>query len=519
MTAITASSLPLSPRISAVAPITFVPETTQDLTQATPSAPAAVVALGEAERLNAIDTPLYSPSGRLAQGMPAPLWESTEQNKVTDTIASNVGALKTATRFRNLGAAVLSQFAASGSGFSQSVLRAVGTSVPDASALSAMQSNLHTHAANTIGLTIKTASGATVTVSLSSSTDGLGAQVSVSGGKLSDRELAAIGQMAEGFQAAIDGLGATPPKLSLDGLAGFDKTVLTSVDLSAKLKGSDIKTLSFSADANQRSVSLSSVQGDLQLSVDTGNATVAGSAQQQAKALEAYLAKFDAARARGHGDKQLMDLFKDAFKGLNSHVDSAAAGAGSPLLSKADRGLLTGLADFSASISQTAQLVNPMRPAEVDSFAYSVSQSTRLKGTLADRSIDQQQQSHLSASYHQSLYPGAALQLGSDRSSQNYTYYKIDDNASSGASIAYKNGALVAATLSQSGTQSSTALKYVMGRLESTVTTPQSTAESSSVKDLLDAVLHDKGVGSAARNQQVIDRLHERVLAALDSAS
>lgn len=523
MTAITAS-LPLSTSLTAITPITSVPAATTLISTPTTTtdSPATVVSLGNAVT-TAVD--LYSSRGTVADASPALMWENTTQNKVTSTIANNLNSQDASARFKGLGAALLTQFANSGSDFSQSVLQPTGNVTPSASALSALQSNLHANAENAVSLTIKTASGATVTLSLSSSESGLGAQVNVAGGKLNDSELAAVSKLADGFQSAIDGLGAKPPKLNLDGLTQFDKSVLTSVDFTAELTGSDIQTLSFSADANKRSVSVTGLVGDLNLSVDTRNTAILGNTAQQAKALQTYLAKFDSARARGHGDEELMNMFKDAFTTFNTNVGSATATTSGAVLSDTDHAMLTGLADFSASISQHAQSVNPMRTNEVDTFAYTVSQSTQAKGAQANRSIDQQQQSQLSASYHQALYPGTGLNLTMDKDSQNYTYFKIADSASSSSSIAYSKNAIISAALSQSSTQSKTALTYVLGQLQSTVTTPKQVAQSSSVKDLLEAALkQDKaaGFGSSGNGpayKAAIDGIHERVLGALDIAS
>jgi hypothetical protein len=523
MTAITAASLPLSISLTAITPITSVPDGTTLIasTPTTTTTPAAVVSLG-AVVTTAVD--VYSSRGVLADAPPALMWENTTQNKVTTTLAGNLGSQETAARFKGLGAALLTQFANSASGYSQSVIQPTGNSTPSASALTALQSSLHTQAENAVSLTIKTASGATVMLSLSSSGTGLGAQVSVTGGKLNDSELAAVSKLADGFQSAIDGLSAKPPKLNLDGLTQFDKSALTSVDFTANLKGADIQTLSFSADANKRSVSMTGVVGDLNLSVDTRNTAILGNAAQQAKALQTYLAKFDSARALGHGDEELMGLFKDAFTTFNTQVGGAMTATSGAVLSDTDHAMLTGLADFSASISQHAQAVNPMRTNEVDTFAYTVSQSTQAKGAQANRSIDQQQQSQLSASYHQALYPGTSLNLTLDKDSQNYTYFKIADSASSLSSIAYSKNAIISAALSQSSTQSKTALTYVLGQLQSSVITPKQVAESSSVKDLLeDALKQDKaaGFGSSGKGpayKAAIEGIHERVLGALDIA-
>jgi hypothetical protein len=170
-------------------------------------------------------------------------------------------------------------------------------------------------------------------------------------------------------------------------------------------------------------------------------------------------------------------MFKEAFAGMHGNIGVAPAPGGfqaSPVhLEAADHAAMTGLADFSASISQTPNASNPMRPAEQDSFAYQVSQETSLGGrSQADRSISQQQKSQLRASYHSASVPGSALRLDHGVHSQNYKYHEIDDAASSTVSLGYKDGLLVKATLQQSSMQSARALEYTMGKLTSDTTTP-----------------------------------------------
>jgi hypothetical protein len=518
MTAITAATLPLT---ASVTPITSVPAAATVEPQVAidlPFPPAAIVSLGKADTTGIVQ--MYTARGALTDGPPTLAWENTTQNKVTTTMAGNLFSQATADRFRGLGAALLNQVSTTGQSFSQSVIQPNTGGTLSASALTAVQTNLRTHADNSINLTIKTASGATVTLSLASNGDGLSAQVDVSGGKLSDAELAAVGKLADGFQSAIDGLSAKPPTLKLDGLAQFDKSVLSSVDLTAQFKDADIQSLSFQADAKQRSVNVSSLQGDLNLNVDTSNSAILGTAAQQAKAMQAYLKQFAAAQARGQGDEQLMGMFKDAFTTLNSNLDSTATSS-SPVLSKADHALLSGLADFSASVTQHSQTSNPMRISEVDAFAYQISQSTSATGSQANRVIAQKQDAKLTASYHESLAPGIKLALSTDKSTQNYTYYKIDDSLSSSSRIAYKKDELVDATLSHSSQQSSTALKYVLGQLQSSITTPKQNSGTSNVMSLLEAAWKQDQQAGFGNNgggpayQRAVDGIHAQVLAGM----
>ncbi|WP_231502103.1 hypothetical protein [Herbaspirillum sp. RV1423] len=317
----------------------------------------------------------------------------------------------------------------------------------------------------------------------------------VSKGKLTDAERDALQKLAGGFQDAIDGLAAVPPRLNLGGLTQFDPALLSSVDLHASVPagGSDKQTIDFHADSKQRTVSANGPSGAMKVSVDTSNSAILGSAAQQKQAIDRYLKQFDAAQNRGHGGASLMGMFKDAFREMNSNIGTQqqqqqqrAQNPSAIWLNKTDQSMLTGLADFSASVTQNADWSNPMRRDESDTFSYQTSQNSSVKGSgQLNRSITQDQQSHLSASYHESLLADVPLKLSTDRQSQNYYYRQIKDDASSHASIAYDKGALVSASLKQTASQSTRVRKYVMGNLEEDTTTPSQATLSRDFLDLL----------------------------------
>jgi hypothetical protein len=154
-----------------------------------------------------------------------------------------------------------------------------------------------------------------------------------------------------------------------------------------------------------------------------------------------------------------------------------------------------------------------MRPGEVDSFAYQVSQSTQLQGSASEGKIAQSQQSHLSASYHQALTGGGEPVLTSKMSSQYYDYVRIDDSASSTVNLATEGGKLLNATLTQSSDQKTRDSKYERGVLSSDVTTPRETSQSVDLLALLKPLLDS---GDAARNtaewQQALARVHGMIL-------
>ncbi|WP_397454872.1 lactate dehydrogenase [Pseudomonas lurida] len=440
--------------------------------------PSSVVSLGNGVADTLSDT--YSRRGQLPGQETVRAWESDNQDALSKTLNANFNSLSTANRFSGVGAGLIAQFAKGGGvGLSQSVLYASADRAQNAGEIKLDQSLLHTKADNLVSLSIKTASGKTVTFSLSSQTDGLGVQATVDGGTLSDEELEAVGKLGSAFQSAVDGLTATPPKLDLSGLTRFDSRLLASVDLNAKVKSPDGQDLSlaFHADSQSRTTRMSGPLGELNLAVDLKNTAILGDARQQAKALDSYLAQFDRAQERGSAKAELMSMFKDAFSAMNSNYPQGLSLPEALTRNPTDQGLLTGLADFKASIKQATESSNPMRPSEVDSFAYEVSQRTRVGGNSAlHRSVSQDQQSSLSASFHKGLKGGKAPALDTRAESQNYLYVQVRDKASSSAHLSYKDGLLSNASVSQEASQETRTQKYVMGKLVDETFVPRQAA-------------------------------------------
>lgn len=341
-------------------------------------------------------------------------------------------------------------------------------------------------------LSVKTASGALV--ELTPGSKGSGMQIAVKEGTLTEAERAALEKLSDSFQKALDGLTAQPPKLDLSALTKFNTSVLTSVDLHASVSGENKLTLDFHADSQTRSVKSTGSLGTVDISVDMSKRELQGSESQQQRALSQYLTQFDRAQSRGAGNSTLMTMFRDAFTALNTHYsDSASPSRNSQQtlfisLTRSDKTMLTGLADFKASVTQAPATPNPMRVNEVNTFSYSVSQATTITGTSdQNRHFTQKQQSHLTASYHKPLTAGSSLNLTTDRNSQNYLFTQIDDKAESTTDVQYRQGALVSAMLDQSATTSTREQKYVKGWLASDTTTPQQTAKSTDLLGKLQA--------------------------------
>ncbi|CAB3787620.1 hypothetical protein [Pararobbsia alpina] len=216
-----------------------------------------------------------------------------------------------------------------------------------------------------------------VTVEIKLASEGGGLSVSIkSSGTLSDSERDAPAQLAGGFQQAIDGLSAAPPKLDLTGLTQFDTSVLASVSFQYNVTGdgdTDISA-SYSQDSASRSLSVTNASGTINVKVDTSNPALWGTNAQRAQSVASFLRQFENANSRGHGDESLMSMFENGFAQLNEVYGTPSpqtlpGAAYTPWLQQSDQAMLTGLADFSASITDTATSSNPMRPNEGDTFA------------------------------------------------------------------------------------------------------------------------------------------------------
>ena len=440
---------------------------------ATPSSPTPTASA----RLSAPVLSLYSPSGRMSDAPAAlqPVWENRQGDTLSTLMARNIGAGQMDERWTGLGKALLDQASLGGGSYSQSVLMSSAATQGNSDVQAVLRDQLHRFASQRIDLSLTTQSGARIELRLAANADGIAVDFKLSQGTLDDEDRAAVSALGDAFEQALKGLAAQPPTLALDGLMHLDQQHLAAIDLNATL-GDDLQ-VQLQADASQRSVAATSAAGTMKVAVDATSETITGSAQQRHRAIASYLQQFDTAARRGHGDGALTALFKDAFAQLHGSGTTPTRPGDQPapaiVADLNDRRMLSGLADFTASITGASSAPNPLRRDEVDGFDYQVSQHTSLSGaSQADRSIVQQAQARLKASYHQSLQPDLPLRLGTDRQSQNYTYHQIDDQADSRLEIGYRLGYMTQARLQQSASQDSRVSKYVLGQLVSQSHTP-----------------------------------------------
>ncbi|OUM29414.1 hypothetical protein B8W72_18705 [Pseudomonas putida] len=472
------------------------------------SIPSTSVTLGQNTTVN--DSETYTRQGLLS-GQVRYAWEVESQDKLTSSLQTAFEASRTSGRFKGIGAALIEQFAQNGGkSVSQSVFAFSDRAQLAPAELALQQQRLRETPDNGVSFSLTTSSGATIHLLLASGTNGLAVSAEVEGGTLSVEELKGLGNLADSFQSAIDGLHETPPQLKLGALVKLDPKIFTSLEMSAKLETpSGEQTFALTLDDKERSLSLKGPSGQVQLNLDTRNSELLGSSAQRKTAIDNYLTQFDAAQNRGRGDKNLINLLKVAFTQLNSIDDNRQAAVQRPsLLNDKDRALLSGLADFNASISENATRPNPMRQDEVDSFTFQTSQTTTIKGTaLRDLSVEQTQTSKLNASFHRSLNPLAVLALSNDPKSQNYTYHLIDDQASSITRLAYDEGLLVEASTTRQASQKERILTYMNGDLKSDLTTPKSVTQSRNLINLLEDAFKQDRTSQQALGVSVLEDL------------
>lgn len=430
-----------------------------------------------------------------------PTVDPSSDEAIGALMARNAASGNTGSALAGLGQALLGRFNTEGANFQTDVAAATGTDTA-------------------ISLAIRTASGATIKLALNASANGLSASLSTDR-TLSDAEKQAAAGLASAFQQAVDGLGRQPPTLALDGLLAADPTVLKSVDVNATVATAPgvHETIALHAGSDSRSLKVDGPAGSIAMDLDMSQPATWGNRAQRDASVASYLDQVDAAAARGHANAALTAMFKDGFSQLNSHypasADSSSVRGTTRDLSGIDHALLSGLADFNASVSQASSASNPLRGDELDTFNYTLSQSTTVSGRNAsDRHIRQTQASHLTASFHTSPWPDAPLNLTIQRGSQNYNYTQIDDSAHASTDLAYAKGKLISASISHDATQDTHVKKYMAAQLIEDTDTP---SHRDATRDLL-PLLTTLARGEPADAASSLDPLHRTASLEADPA-
>lgn len=256
-----------------------------------------------------------------------------------------------ADRWRGLGGALLSQLAATGKGYQQSLADFFGpaeaagsgdgtdgvdgaTSTPGSDAATAaaalQQDALNGVATNAtqLSLKIQTRSGQTVELKLTvndgmtGGTRGLQAGISTSG-TLSAAEREALDQLAGGLDGALEGLGQQPPALDLSKLMNYDRGVLTGLDLQVKAPNAStmpgkLQAFSLQLGDDKKSLSLTTPTSQIALEVDAAAPLGEVSGRQRWSAIDTLMKQIDTAAERSHADGTMVSHFKDAMRQLQA---------------------------------------------------------------------------------------------------------------------------------------------------------------------------------------------------------
>jgi len=438
------------------------------------------------------------------------VWEQAPTTAVDQIIGRNASATSQSARFAGLGSALIEQVASTGASYRQTIVNVAAAYSPDkiqgkaADAQWAIRSSPSASAA----LTIKTQSGASVRISIAdqrlpvSTGAGMTVQIDVEG-DLTPQEQQALQSLAKGFDEAMEGLTREPPLVNLDGLMKFDSKLLTRVELKSEVYGLNdqgeramVLGTRFTVSADSREIELKTLKGTATVKTDLRQSAIWGSAEQKARAVQQYLSRVDKAAERGNGNQELVDLFKSSFSALHGGYGDSDKASGltrvrpaditrdADAFSEEDHSLLTGMADFNASIVTNRRAVNPRRTNEIDIFDYRIGQSTQISGgSAANRAITQTQTSDLSAGFHRSLRSRSEPELSSDSATQNYYYTQLEDHSSTRMELAYEKDKPVRALLTQAASQFLRTTKVEFNKVVETMEEPLQ--QQSQHKDLL----------------------------------
>lgn len=472
------------------------------------------------------------------------VWEQAPDNALAEAMGRNASATTQQGRMAGLGAALLEHAAATGASYRQTIVNVGAAYSPDQIQRKAYDAlwSFKSRPSASAELTIETQSGAKVRLSITDqreySPSGSGMSVAIDvEGELTAQERDALRALAMGFDKAVQGLAGDEPRLDLGDLLQFDSKVLAKVELNFERYGLDSegqRVLQLGAnlrlDPSRREVDIKTRDGVVRMGTDLRQPAQWGSTAQKDRAVSQYLERIGQAAERGHANPGLVAIFKSTFSAMHASYDREESGSshldvrpgGIPVrgdahaFSEEDHSLMTGLADFDASITATVRATNPRRTQERDRFEYALSQATDIAGSSrGGRAVTQTQTSRLSAAYHQSLLTSAAPKFDSTSASQNYYYNKVEDSSTTEMRLAYEKGEPVLATLSYQASQSLHMTKVENNQLVDTQETP---GEQSSHKDLLPLLKalqrQQRDQGAEQDRQATMDSWHGWVLQA-----
>jgi predicted acetyltransferase len=427
-------------------------------------------------------------------------WSVPPSDAISRLMEVNLSTPGDSSLLKGLGAALLDRFATTQSDFQQSAVdfepsysnRAADGSYSDIKTTAADALQYAKNPPNNVSLKLHLVSGKEVDISVSFGSDGKAIQKSLSvdvhtSGKLTAAEQTAIAQLSKGFEAALQGVSQGEPKIDVSGLVNFDPSVLSAVDLTVRAPppppysvvspGWDpLLSLDFHADAAKRSLAVKTLAGSVSVNVDLSQSAFLGTTAQQQTAVQRYLDQFDAANKRGHGDTVSVAEFKDAFAQLNSSYPPPGRAQpktlNSSALSDQDHSVLSGVADFQASMSVDFNNAMAKESGHID---YQVSQSTQSQGSSkAALAVVQTQGATLTASY-------AKNREGAEPTKGSYDIFRVNDSSSTITSFEYAKDKLKTASITSVANQLDQYEKLVHDKVVERKDTP---ANRSTVRDI-----------------------------------
>lgn len=392
--------------------------------------------------------------------MPASLSENRQawSNPVKDDVSA-IMALNSARRrpdglaaqWRGLGGAVLSQFAATGKAYQQTLVNYDAAAMGTGSAKELDETALNSFSSMVAkaSLKVQTRSGTTVELTLAVDRggvlgrNGLAVEIKASG-SLSSAEKRALAELAQGLDKALEGLGQPDrPRMDIADLAKFDRNVLQSVDLSIKNPGEGELLSSFDLHlgADRNSIAFNGALGKVDVGVDVQMPLGRAGEQQRQDSITKLLRQVDAAAQRSHAESRLVTLLKDAFSQLHEAAGTTgarlAALSGNPLSGRVDS-MLSGLADFTASFSGAFERTGRFGAVvETGTASYQLNQETTFApGNQADTwRVDQKQSESLVAQYVKSR-GDVMLDMGSG----NYDVFTVNDSTEKNTTVSVVEG-------------------------------------------------------------------------------
>ncbi|SEL21909.1 hypothetical protein SAMN05216359_106193 [Roseateles sp. YR242] len=426
---------------------------------------------------------------------PQRAWGATPEkgDTISALMSRNLGnsaTLTLADQWRGLGGALLSRFAQAPETYQQSLVSylapvadaagvegvgaadAAAAAVDDSEAAAAQAlSGLATGAA-TVGMSIRTRSGEAIELKIlvnSGASGGPGLQVEIRGSdKLSAEEKDAVAGLASGLDKALEGLGQRKAaRLDLSGLTGFDSGVLAGIDLKVENPqvGAAVESFALHLGTDKRTLALDGAAGEVNLVVDAAMPLGDVAPVRRWASIHQYLEKMEAAGARSHVDRQVLEQMKDAFRFLQavgtppedeeapkagssgSSGSSGTSGSSGPAGASAPSGagvadgteavevpretaaqaLQSGLADFDVSFESDFRKLNRYGAArEAGHARYHLSQSTvtTANAVTGGQSIGQTVSEQLESTWQRSLDGGTLrVDLG------NYTAHVVKDSS------------------------------------------------------------------------------------------